>query len=205
MVSTQSTPSPRRDRRDRPQAAPPHTKKCSGECGRTLPLTSFEPAKGRKDGRRDQCRGCRRGGRGQREKEGQQARALETALLKLKEAYGTPSLVDVLSRAIAEVKEIGAKGADFNLQIQAVRRAILIAGCRLVDEIMEEARLSRWAVSRALQRLLAEKVIETRDGFMLDDDAEEPGRPPVEYHPADYPRGEDFSHTLRRAVEDNLL
>jgi predicted ArsR family transcriptional regulator len=103
------------------------------------------------------------------------------------------------------VKEIGACGADFTRQVRAVRRAIDVHGCRLIDEIMDDVQLSRWAVNRAVQKLLAEKAIEARDGFLLDHDADEPGRPPVEYHPAHYPRGEDFSHTLRRAVEDDLL
>ncbi len=202
MVSTESTPR----RRDRPCATPPRTKKCAGKCGRTLPASSFDIRRKSRDGLFPLCKECRRAARGPRGKEGQQARALEIELRRLAEVYRTPALADVLARAAAEVKEIGASGADFNLQVRAVRRAIDVNGCRLVDEIMEDAQLSRWAVNRALQRLLAEKAIETRDGFLLDHDADEPGRPPVEYHPAHYPRGEDFTHTLhRRAAEDDLL
>lgn len=201
MVSTQSTPR----QRNRPRASPTRTKKCGGKCGRTLPASSFDIRRKSRDGLFPLCKECRREVRGPRGKEGQQARSLEVELRRLAEVYRTPALADVLSRAAAEVKEIGASGADFNLQVRAVRRAIDVNGCRLVDEIMEDAQLSRWATNRALQKLLAEKAIETRDGFLLDHDAEEPGRPPVEYHPAHYPRGEDFSHTLRRAVDDDLL
>jgi hypothetical protein len=201
VVPTQSTSR----QSDRPRVSSPRSKKCGGKCGRTLPLTSFDIRRRSKDGRFPLCKECRREARGPRGKEGQQARALEGELRRLAEVYRTPALADVLSRAAAEVKEIGASGTDFSLQVRAVRRAIDVHGCRRVDEIMEDAQLSRWAVDRALQRLLAEKAIETRDGFLLEEDAEEPGRPPVEYHPAHYPRGEDFSHTLRRAVDDDLL
>ncbi len=201
MVSTQSTTR----QSDRPRALAPRTKKCGGKCGRTLPRSSFDIRSKSRDGLFPLCKECRREARGPRGKEGQQARTLEAELRRLAELYRTPSLADVLTRAVAELKEIGASGTDFTRQVRAVRRAIDVHGCRLVDEIMEDAQLSRWAVSRALQKLLAEKAIETRDGFTLDDAAEEPGRPPVEYHPAHYPRGEDFSYTLRRAVDDDLL
>lgn len=115
-------------------------------------------------------------------------------------------MADVLARALEEVKQIGASGADFTAQVRAVRTAIFTHGCRTVDDIVDETRLSRWAVDRAVKRLVDERAVETRDGYRLDADAEEPGRPPVEYHPTDSPRGEVFSHLLhRRAAEDDLL
>ena len=117
-----------------------------------------------------------------------------------------PSLSDVLARALAEVQQIGAQGADFAEQVRAVRTAIFTHGCRTADEIVDETGLSRWAVDRVLRRLIDEAAIETRDSYLLEVDSEEPGRPPVEYHPTDSPRGEVFSHILhRRAAEDDLL
>jgi hypothetical protein len=117
-----------------------------------------------------------------------------------------PALADVLARAYEEVRQIGATGADFDAQIRAVRTAIFTHGCRTVDEIVEETRLSRYTVDRAVKLLVDEKAVEPRDSFLLDADAEEPGRPATEYHPTDSPRGEVFSYILhRRAVDDDLL
>ncbi len=124
----------------------------------------------------------------------------------LRESFGAvPSLADILDRAYREVQQVGATGAKFDDQIEAVRQAVLIHGCRRVDEIVDETRLSRWAVDNALEVLLAEKVLETRDPYRHAEEAEEPGRPVTEYHPKDSPRGEDFTHLLRRAVDDDLL
>jgi predicted ArsR family transcriptional regulator len=117
-----------------------------------------------------------------------------------------PSLSDVLARALEEVRQIGASGADFAEQIRVVRAAIFTHGCRTVDEMVDETKLSRWAVDRVLKRLVDERAIETRDSYFLEVDSDEPGRPPVEYHPTDSPRGEVFSHILhRRAADDDLL
>jgi predicted ArsR family transcriptional regulator len=123
----------------------------------------------------------------------------------LQAAYTLPSLADVLSRAAAEVRQIGASGADFAAQVKAVRKAVEVHGCREVDEIVEETGLSRWAVDRVLRKLVAERVFETRNSYSLQADADEPGRPPATYHPTNTPRGEDFTHLLRRAVDDDLL
>lgn len=184
----------------------PKAKMCGGPCGRTLPAAAFDVRRKSRDGLFPLCKECRRLTRGPRGKEGRQARALERELWALREIYTSPSLADVLSRALVEVGQIGATGAKFDEQVRAVRRAVLIHGCRLVDEIVEETELTRWAVDRALEKLLADKVLETRDHFCLDDEAQEAGRPPVSYHPVGTPRGEDFTHLLhRRAVDDDLL
>lgn len=112
----------------------------------------------------------------------------------------------MLSRAYEEVRQIGASGADLAAQTQAVRAAIFTHGCRTKEEMVDETKLSRYAVDRAVGQLLEEKAIEPRDNFLLDADADEPGRPPTEYHPTDSPRGEVFSHILhRRAADDDLL
>lgn len=118
-----------------------------------------------------------------------------------------PSLTDILSRAIAEVEQIGTGGAQFSEQVEAVRRAVLVNGCRSAEEVVEETNLSRWITDRALQKLVADGVLETRDGYSLKDEAGEPGRPVTQYHPKGTPRGEDFTHLLHRhrAVEDGLL
>lgn len=58
--------------------------------------------------------------------------------------------------------------------------------------------------SKALEALLAENVLETRDSYRHAEEAEEPGRTVTEYHPKDSPRGEDFTHLLRRAVRERL-
>jgi predicted transcriptional regulator len=127
-------------------------------------------------------------------------------LWTLRETFGSvPALADVLSRAYEEVCQIGATGADLAAQVQAVRAAIVTHGCRTVDEIVDETRLSRYTADRAVRRLIEEKAVEPRDSFLLDADADEPGRPATEYHPTDTPRGEVFSHILRRAVDDDLL
>jgi predicted ArsR family transcriptional regulator len=123
----------------------------------------------------------------------------------LRETYGVPSLADILTRALEEVRQIGATGAKFDEQVGAVRRAVLVHGCRRVDEVVEETRLSRWAVDRALEILLAEKVLETRSSYRHAEEAEEPGRPVTEYHPKDSPRGEDFTYILDRSRDDDLL
>jgi hypothetical protein len=186
--------------------AAPTSKKCGGPCGRWLPLSSFSIRKKSRDGRFPLCKECHREARGPRGKEGQQARRLEKDLWILRETYGeVPSLSDILNRCLEEVRQVGATGAKFDDQIEAVRRAVLIHGCRRVDEIVDETKLSRWAVDNALQVLLAEKVLETRDSYRHAEEAEEPGRPVTEYHPKDTPRGEDFTHLLRRAVDDDLL
>ncbi len=197
------TQSPNRGPRSR--HAPPE-KKCGGPCGRRLPLSAFGVDSGRRARRRSACRKCRKEQDGPRGKEAQQARALERRLRELQGAYGLPSLSDVLSRALEEVRQIGASGADFSAQVRAVRTAIFTHGCRGVDEIVDETHLSRWAVDRVLKRLVEEGAVETRDAYLLEVDADEPGRPPVEYHPTDSPRGEVFTHILhRRAADDDLL
>jgi hypothetical protein len=144
--------------------------------------------------------------RGPRGKDAQRARGLERELLALLGTYDTQPLSDVLTRALDEVRQIGAGGASFDEQVSVVRRAVVVQGCRRVDEIVEQTHLSRWVVDRALARLLAHKVVEARDGYRLSDEAAEAGRPAVEYHPRGYPRGESFTRLFRRdAVEEDLL
>jgi hypothetical protein len=104
----------------------------------------------------------------------------------------------VLTRAIEEVRQIGATGDRRDEQVEAVRRAVLIQGCRRVDEVLEETRLSRWVVDHALKLLLRRRELETRDAFRLGDESEEAGRPVVEYHPKAYPRGDGFRRLFRR-------
>jgi len=183
----------------------PAPKRCSGPCARQLPLSSFGVAAGRRDGYRSECKECRRARRGPRGKEGRRARALERELLGLLGTYNAPPLAEILSRALNEVRQIGAAGAEFAAQVRAVERAIVVSGCRLVDEIEEDAKLSRWAVDRALKHLLAGRVIETRDSYRLEADAEESGRPPVEYHPVGYLHGEGSTRLLRRRAGDSSL
>jgi predicted ArsR family transcriptional regulator len=122
-------------------------------------------------------------------------------LLALLGTFTTPPLADVLARALAEVRQAGAAGATLDEQVEAVRRAVMTHGCRSVDEVIEQTGLSRWAVGRALERLVAHRVVEPRDRYLLADEAAEAGRPVVEYHPAAYPRGEGFSRLFRAAAE----
>ena len=188
------------------QAGQQPAKQCSGPCGRLLPLSSFCVNATRRDGRRSECRECHKARRGPQGKQAQRARSLERELLALLGRYCTPPLSDVLSRALDEVRQIGASGAGFDEQVEAVRRAVVLQGCRRVDEIVEETGLSRWVIARALNRLLAHKVLETRDGYLLADEAAEAGRPATEYHPRAYPRGESFTDFFRsRAAQDDLL
>lgn len=116
-----------------------------------------------------------------------------------------PALAAILTRALEEVEQIGAAEAKFPELVEAVKKAILMGMCRTVDEIMDDTKLSRWVVDKALEQLVIDKVVEPRDKYLLSDEAEESGRRPTEYHPKDSPRGEDFSYLLRRAVEDDLL
>jgi hypothetical protein len=184
----------------------PELKTCSGPCARHLPPSSFDLASGRRGGRRKECRECRRARRGARDRDARRARSLERELLALLGTFTTPPLSDVLSRALDEVRQVGAAGAQFDEQVSRVRRAVLIGGCRSIDEVIEETGLSRWTVDRALQRLLKHKVVETRERFLLTDEANEAGRPVTEYHPSSYPRGEGFSPLFQsREVEDDLL
>lgn len=185
--------------------SPPALKKCSGPCGRRLPPSGFLPDRGRKSGRRSDCKDCYRERRGPRSKEGRQARALAKELWDLREVYPTPSLAAVLSRALEEVQQIGATGAKFDEQVTAVRRAVVVQGCRSAEEVVEETGLSRWAVDRGLEKLVSDGVLETRDRFCLEEEAGEPGRPVTEYHPTDTPRGEIFTHILDRSRDDHLL
>ena len=171
-----------------------------------LPASCFLPDRNRKSGRRSDCKDCYRARRGSQGKEGKQARALAKELWVIREAYGgIPSLADVLNRALEEVRQIGAIGAKFDEQVAAVRRAVVVQGCRSAEEVIEETGLSRWVVDRALEKLVGDGVLETRDRFCLSEEAGEPGRPVTEYHPTDTPRGEIFTHLLRRAVDDDLL
>lgn len=183
----------------------PASKKCGGPCERWLPRSSFGARAKSRDGLFPVCKECRRETRGPRGREGQQARALEKELWALRELYPTPSLTDILTRALEEVRQIGVTGAKFDEQVARVRRAVEVEGCRTSAETVEETGLSRWVVERALEKLVADGVLEPRDSFRLEDAAEEPGRPATEYHPVDSPRGEVFSHLLRRAVDDDLL
>lgn len=187
-------------------ASRPASKKCPGPCGRLLPASAFGARAKSKDGLFPLCKECRRETRGPQGREGQQARALEKELWVLREAFGdVPSLADILNRGLEEVRQLGATGAKFDDQIRVVRRAVEVHGCRTSAETVEETGLSRWAVERTLEKLVADRILETRDGFRLEDAAEEPGRPATEYHPVDTPRGEVFTHILRRAVDDGLL
>jgi hypothetical protein len=188
------------------ETTPKAEKTCSG-CGLQLPLSSFGVNSSRRDGHRSECRECQRERRGPRGKEAQQALALERDLLALLDGYSSPPLSDVLTRAIDEVRQVGATGPGFDEQVDAVRRAVLLHGCRRVDEVVEDTRLSRWAADRALEALVDEGALEARDSYTLDDEAAEAGRPVTEYHPKGYPRGEGFSSLFqhRAAVDDDLL
>ena len=199
MPQTSTHPSPN-------SASRPASKKCGGPCERWLPRSSFGARAKSKDGLFPLCKECRRETRGPRGKEGQQARRLEKELWALREVYGDiPPLADILNRGLEEVRQIGATGAKFNEQLRIVRRAVEVHGCRTSAETVDETGLSRWVVERALERLVSDQILEPRDGFRLEDASEEPGRPPTEYHPIDTPRGEVFTHILRRAVDDDLL
>lgn len=124
----------------------------------------------------------------------------------MREAYSSvPSLADILNRAFEEVQQVGASGVRFDEQIGAVRRAVVVQGCRSAEEVIEETELSRWVVDRALEKLVGDGVLETRDRFCLPEEAGEPGRPVTEYHPTDTPRGEVFTHILDRSRDDYLL
>jgi hypothetical protein len=179
-------------------STPEAVKACTGPCGRELPLSSFGVNRARKDGRRSDCRDCHRQRRGPRGREGRLALGLARELEGLLSIYSAPALADVLARAIDEVRQIGATGERRDEQVEAVRRAVLIQGCRRVEEVVEETRLSRWVVDHALKLLLRQRVLETRDAFRLGDEAEEAGRPVVEYHPKAYPRGDGFRRFFRR-------
>jgi len=88
----------------------------------------------------------------------------------LRESYaGVSSLADILNRAFEEDRQVGASGAKFDEQVAAVRRAVLIEGCRSAGEVIEGTGLSRWVVDRALENLVAGGVLETRDCFCLSD------------------------------------
>ena len=190
----------------RAPAARTTSQKCSGPCGRRLPLSAFGVDSRRKTGRRSECKDCRRERTGPRSKEAQQARALEKELWVIRETYsGVPALADILSRTLEEVGRVGVFTATLDEQVEAVRRAVLIQGCRSADEVIDDTGLSRKAVDRALEKLVADKVLETRDRYLLKDEASKPGRPVTEYHPADTPRGEVFTHILDRSRDDHLL
>ena len=194
---------------DAPAAAPDSgapgagVKACAGPCGRTLPVSAFGVRRASRDGRFHLCKECRREARGSRGREGQSALELERELLDLVEAYAEPSLSDVLARALEEVRQIGAIGDRLAAQVGAVRRAVLIHGCRRVDEIVEETRLSRWAVEQALKLLVERGEVEPRDAFRLGDEVEEVGRPATEYHPRAYPRGDGFRPFFRRDDDES--
>lgn len=179
-------------------------KACTGPCGRRLPLSAFGVNAARKDGRRSECRECHRQRRGPRGREGRLALGLERELSGLLGIYSTPALSDVLTRAIDEVRQLGAVGDKRDEQVEVVRRAVLIQGCRRVEEVVEETRLSRWVVEHALKLLVRQRVLETRDAFRLGEEAEEAGRPAVEYHPRAYPRGEGFRRLFHREDKDEL-
>jgi hypothetical protein len=101
-------------------------KTCSGPCGRELPLASFGINRARRDGRRSECRDCLRQRRGPRGREGRLALGLARELEGLLGIYSAPALADVLTRALDEVRQIGAVGKRRDEQIEAVRRAVLI-------------------------------------------------------------------------------
>lgn len=185
--------------------SPPALKKCSGPCGQRLPLSAFNVRRKSKDGRFPLCKVCHRETRGTRSREGRQARALEKELWVLREAYPLPSLEAILTRALEEVRQVGASGAKFAEQVASVRHAVIVQGCRSAEEVVEETRLSRWTVDRGLEKLIHDGILETRDRYRLEDEAGEPGRPVTEYHPTDTPRGEVFTHILDRSRDDYLL
>lgn len=180
------------------QTQPEAVKACSGPCGRVLPLSAFGVNRARRDGLGSDCRDCRRRRRGPRGREGRLALGLERELEGLLGIYSAPALADVLRRALDEVRQIGATGGRRDEQVGAVRHAVLIQGCRRVEEVVEETRLSRWVVAHALKLLVRQRVLEPRDAFLLGEEAEEAGRPVVEYHPRAYPRGDGFSRLFRR-------
>lgn len=184
--------------RDSSRAADEAVKACAGTCGRTLPLSAFGVRRKSKDGRQLRCKECHRVARGPRGRARQAALPLERRLLVLLNEYGAePPLADVLTRALEEVRQIGATGDKLAAQVEAVRRAVLIHGCRRVAEVVEEEGLSRWAVEHALAELVSAGVLEPRNAFRLGEEAEELGRPVVEYHPRAYPRGEGFARLFR--------
>jgi hypothetical protein len=187
-------------------ATPTASKACSGPCGRLLPLSSFGVNSTRRDGHRSECRECQKARRGPRGKDARRACSLERDLLSLLSTYDSPPFSDILSRTLDEVRQVGATGPAFGEQVESVRRAVLLRGCRRVDEVIEETGLSRWSADRALEALVDEGSLETRDSYTLDDEAAEAGRPVVEYHPKGYPRGEGFSSLFHHsAVDDDLL
>lgn len=199
-MMTAQTPMPQ----SRNRATESPLRKCGGECERSLPPSAFDTDNNRRDGLRGECKECRRARRGSQGKEGRQARALARELWVLRETYSTPALADILSRTMEEVRQVGAVKLTTE-QLGTVRRAVIVGGCRSVEEVVEDTHLKQWTVRRALEKLTAEGILETRNRFLLSDEAEEPGRAVTEYHPIDTPRGEVFTHLLRRAVDDDLL
>ena len=176
-------------------------KACAGPCGRRLPPSSFGRRRASRDGRQGACHDCHRLRRGPRGREGRLALGLARELEGLLGIYSAPALSDVLRRALDEVRQLAATGERRDEQVEAVRHAVLIQGCRRVEEVVEETRLSRWVVAHALKLLVRQRVLEERAAFRLGDEAEEAGRPVVEYHPRAYPRGDGFRRFFRRDAD----
>lgn len=105
-------------------------KTCSGPCGRSLPLWAFSINAARRNGRRSECKECHKARRGPRGRDAQRARLLERELLELLGTYDAGPLSDVLTRALVEVRQVGASGAQLAEQVEAVRRAVVVRGCR---------------------------------------------------------------------------
>lgn len=205
-TSTSSSGTPQTPRHSR-RAPSLRLKRCGGPCGKELPASSFDIRRKSKDGLFPICKVCRRATRGPRGKEAQEALRAERQIGEMLASCGftSPSVANVLSRTITELRQIGASGAAEAEYVRAVRKAVEVGGCRTSAEVVEDTRLSRWVVERILKQLVAEDVLERRAGYVLEADADEPGRDATEYHPASYPRGEDFTRLLHRPPDDGLL
>lgn len=174
-------------------------RRCRGACGGMLPLSEFSIERRRTDGRRPECKTCRRRTRGPRGRERQQARWLGETLESLSARAATPALKEVLQRAVIELGQI-ADARDVEAQVAQVRHSVLVQGCREIVEIIEETRLSRFAVERALARLVSNRIVEVRNRYehIVEDEEGGAGAPPAEYHPCDTPAGDSF-FALRHA------
>jgi DNA primase large subunit len=111
-------------------------------------------------------------------KELQTAADLEQRLIWLRDEFGSPALREILQAAIDAAHRVATSSRKRDRD--DVFDALDVRGCRTVEEVCEETRLTAKTVRRILEEFVSTGMVYERDS---DDPESDGGRPEKEYWP----------------------
>jgi hypothetical protein len=118
-----------------------------------------------------------------------EAAALEAQLLELQQGCQSPVLYGILEETISQLHKIATR--DARRIRDEVFEAIDVHGCRHIEEIVDEVKLTRWVVEGVVKELAELELVELREE---PEHRREPGSgaPRLEVYPRHTPPGGDF-------------